>query len=206
MCFSGGGGDGGAAAAATTEATRQSNITQGQQNIDSAFSGFTPDFYKNQSDAYTDFAQPQLDRQWSDAQQQLHYALDRAGIYNSSAASKAETDAQYTHDQAEQSLQSQAQQTGQDTETKVAQARASLSGQLNADANAGEAASGAAAQSALLGLKPAFSPVGNLFQNVTGDLSLYAQGYPLLGTPGYVGPLGLGGPSTAPTGTSLTPG
>lgn len=206
MCFSSGGGDGGAAAAAATEANRQASITQGQGDIDKAFSGFTPDFYNAQSQAYTDYAQPQLDRQWTDAQQQLHYALDRGGIYDSSAASKAESDAQYTHDQAEQALQTQAQQTSQDTQTKVAQARASLSGQLNADANAGEASSGAAAQSALLGLKPSFSPIGNMFQNVTGDLSLYAQGYPILGTPGYVGPLGLGGPSTAPTGTSITPG
>lgn len=202
MCFSSGGGGGATQAATQQEQTRQANITQGQGAIDSAFSGFTPDFYDKQAKAYTDFAQPQLDKQWSDAGQQLHFALDRAGIQNSSAAEKANSDAQYEHDLAEQNISNTAKQTAAATQEKVGQSRQSLEGQLNADANAGEAASNASSQSSLLGLSPAFSPVGNLFQNLTGNLSAYAQGYPLLGTPGYTGALGAGAYGS---GVQLTP-
>jgi hypothetical protein len=195
MCFGGGGGDGGLAASTAQEDKRQVAIASGMDSIDSAFKGFDQPFYDGVKKSYTDFAQPQLDRQWGDAKEQLGYALDRAGIRNSSAAGRAQADAQYQHDQAEQSLTDTAQQTATGVQGQVQGARTAVTGQLNADANAGEAQSNAIAQSNLLGIKPTFSPIGNLFQNLTGNLSLYAQGYPLIGTAGYSGPTGIGAPA-----------
>jgi hypothetical protein len=125
----------------------------------------------------------------------LEYALDRAGIEHSSAAGKARGDAQFSHDQAQQQLEDTAQQTAQTTRGQVASARQALSAQLNADANAGEAASGAAAQASLYSAKPSYAPIGQLFNNTASNLSLYAQGYPLIGTSSYSGQTGVGNPS-----------
>lgn len=86
MCGGGGGGDGGAAAAKRAEAARRAKIAQGTQSIDSAFAGFTPEYYGGIEKAYTDYAQPELERQYQDALRALTFALARKGLSSSTAA------------------------------------------------------------------------------------------------------------------------
>ena len=183
MCFSGGG-DGGAGAAAAAEAQRQQNITDGQNSIDAAFAQFNPAFYANITKAYQDYQDPSFNRQTADAQQQLEYGLDRAGIENSTAGDKARGDLNFQIGTQQQAINDQATQAATDQQTQVENARSALVSQLNSDANAGAAASGAAAHAATLALMPTFSPIGTLFQNVTGNLSAAAQGTGLATTAG----------------------
>jgi hypothetical protein len=168
------------------EKERQQRITQGMASIDRAFKGFDQPFYDKQSAAYREFARPQFDRQYGEALDQLHYALTRAGIQNSSAAGKAGGDLTFQRNLGEQAMEEQAIAAANEAKAKVQQTRQLLSAQLNADANASQAAQSAAAQASILGARPNFSPIGNLFANVTAGLSNYAQGAPLFGY-GYSG-------------------
>ena len=57
------------------EAKRQARIAQGQRGIDSAFSGFNDEFYGNYGKQYSDYYNPQLNDQYSDAVKRLTLQL-----------------------------------------------------------------------------------------------------------------------------------
>jgi hypothetical protein len=179
MCFFGGSGSD---SHAGDQAEQQNLALQGQINngynaVQKAFSQFTPQFYGQQQQDYINEQQPQIDRQWANAQQNLGYALDRSGLTYSTAAAKAESDAQYTDDQAEQTLADNAAGYVNTLKSNVANTEGSLDNELTQGANVGQVAQQASDQAGLLNTHAPYSALGNLFQGVTSDLSSYAQGY-----------------------------
>lgn len=204
MCLSSGGGDGGAAAAQKAEEERKANIATGQASIDDQFKKFDDPYYAKQHQAYLDFAQPQVDRQSKEAEQQLGFGLVRQGIQSSTAAAKAQADLGYQIGTANQGVEDQATAAEGTARSQVENARSSLVAQLNADANAGAAATGSAARAATLSLQPTFSPIGTLFSNVTGNLAAAGRGEGLFTTAnGGVGNYGPGYTAGTTAGTRL---
>lgn len=178
MCFGSGGGGGGAAeeAARAKEAERLANVKAGTEAIDRQFLPFDDAFFAKTRDAYKAYATPQLDRQVADAGQQLEFGLSRAGLGKSTVAAKQRGDFDFDVGTQRQSIADRAEEASNAQRSNVATARQSIVGQLNADANAGAAASNASARAAVLTQQPTFSPIGELFGNVTKNLSLSAQG------------------------------
>lgn len=177
MCMGGGGGGGLAEQEARRkEEERKANITAGQAAIDQQFAGFDDSFFNKTRDAYRDFATPQLDRQVGDATQQLEFGLSRAGLRKSTVAAKQRGDLAFDVGTQRQAIADKAEDAANTQRGNVATARQSIVGQLNADANAGAAASNATARAATLNQQPAFSPIGEMFGAVTKNLSLAAQG------------------------------
>lgn len=74
--------------AAQREAERQAAITKGRNLIDSAFGGFTDQFYDDISGRYVAYYNPQLDRQGQEAAKKLKLRLASSGILNSSSGAR----------------------------------------------------------------------------------------------------------------------
>src|ERR1700753_487072 len=82
---------------------RQSQISQGQQAIDTAFQPFNDDYFNKYQQSYEDAYNPQVDQQYQTAQRKQVYGDYRRGVQNS-------TPAIYDADQLNNSYANQRQQ------------------------------------------------------------------------------------------------
>lgn len=89
MCFGGGSSSSAAEARASRlaaeqeQAEREARIREGQVKIDEAFSQFDDGYYDDYSQSLIDYARPQLDRQYTEAQGKLIAALAGRGMLES---------------------------------------------------------------------------------------------------------------------------
>lgn len=156
-----------AAAARAREEQRAADIASGQASINSNFSQFNDDFYDGRSQAYQDYATPQLTDQFDEAQKNLTFNLARGGNLKSQAGidQVAKLAKQFAFQEA--NVLTEADRQRQALQTSVNNERQSLFNQLDASADPTAAANGALTQSNFLSTQtPNFSPLGDLFQNV----------------------------------------
>jgi hypothetical protein len=183
MCLGGGGGDGGADEARQREEQRQARIRTGMTNIDRIFSGFDDNFFNNRRDTYVSYATPQLEEKYSDALTQLTAALSRSGALKSSVAAD-----RYSKLQRDYALQRQGiVDTGTDLATSarsdLENARSGVVADLYATTDPAAAAAAAQARAKIASATPGYSPLGELFQNITAGLAdwqearAYNRGY-----------------------------
>lgn len=157
------------------EAQRQARLAQGRGNIDTAFSGFDDPYYAGRSQAYSDFALPQLEEQFGAQKKKLIYALSRGGLLNSSSAAQKNRDLQGEYDRGRQMITSRAEQYGTDARRDVANSRAQLLSILSSTEDPTTVANEAARQAATLRAQPSFDPLGNLFTDIAGTLDKNAK-------------------------------
>lgn len=177
MCIFGGGNSGAKQLAAQQQQqadqaradTNRKNaaLQTGMGNIDAAFQGFDDNYFNNLAKNYEDYAKPQLQDQYDQQKKNLIYALARKGNLNSTVAG----DQQALLDQQNARNLTGIESTGMDYAAQarrdVQAARNDVTGQLNSsyDADAANTAAMAAAKS--LAVPVSFSPLGNLFTNVS---------------------------------------
>lgn len=168
----GGGGSSNAANdAAAMERIRQQNIRDGTARINSIFdggapgatSGFNDQFFDDRRQAYLDYATPQVDRQFGDAQKQLTFSLARGGLLDSSVRGDKVAGLQEAYDLNRQQVGDQALAFETDARNSVEGARSNLIAMLNATGDSQGAANSALAQAQALSQRPAFSPLTQLF-------------------------------------------
>ena len=162
MSLFGGSNDGGAA---KQEAQRQSQVTASENEINQNFAGFTPDFYKQAATDYTNAVTPGMLRDYQGTKNNLTYALARAGIGNSGAATQRNASLNTQLGTNETQIANNAQQQSNNLESNVNTQK----GQLIEQAVAGtdpsainEQAVGAVSQ---LRAPSAIQPLGNLFSD-----------------------------------------
>lgn len=173
MCRGGGGGgDGGAAA---REAERQSNITNGYNQIQSIFGGFNDDFYNQRGKAYTDYAQPQVDTQYADAVKQLEFALARNGRLDSSTAVEQRAKLNDDYNKQKTAVADKGMQYANDSRSSVEGSRADLVSLNSNLANPNQIAAEANNRLAGLQASQAFDPLGPLFANAGDALGSQAE-------------------------------
>ena len=175
--MSGGGGKGGSAGAKQAradEAARQARIREGTASIDNTFSQFDDNFYNGRQQAYLDYASPQLEDQYAQAQKELSYALARSGTLDSSVRASKLSDLQKLYDTQQRSVADQALGYANDARNNVEQARNSLITTLNSTADADAAAKAALGQAATLTAPQTFSPLSQLFADFTSGLNTQA--------------------------------
>jgi hypothetical protein len=177
MCFSFGGGGGAKALAAQqqkqADEARQDTerkaaaLRKGSANIENAFSGFNDDYFSNLSKSYTDYAMPQLQEQYDEQKKNLIYALARKGNLNSSVYG----DQLALLDKQNAANISQIEGTGADYANKARQgvqsARNNVTAQLNSTYDADATNAAAAQEARTLAAPVTFSPLQNLFSNVS---------------------------------------
>lgn len=178
MCFGGGAAKVAKQQAAqqrTDEQARQDRITQGMAKINGVFddpnSGFNDAFYAKQGQAYTDYATPQLDHQYDQQKKSLVYALSRGGLLDSSAGQDQNAELSRDYDQNRLGIANQAKSIEQQARGNVETARGNLVNQLNATGNDELASTEAMRQAKTLNMPQGFSPLGNLFSDISGAVA-----------------------------------
>ncbi len=157
------------------EAARQARIRQGTTNVNSTFDNqFTDDYYGKQRQNYIDYASPQLEDQYGNAQKQLTFALDRGGNLDSSARADLEGQLQKKYDLNKQQIADQGLSYQNQAKNSVEDARAQLISMLNSTGDATGAANQALARASALSTPPQYSALSNLFSDFTGALGTQA--------------------------------
>lgn len=171
MCMGGGGGDNGAAEQRRKEEERQGRVREGKANIDKNFAGFDDDFYSGRTKSYLDYANPQLEDQFKDAQRELTLALARSNLLNSSARARRFADLKKDYDMQSRSIADKANQYGSKARSSVESAKSDLYSQNANIANPTLASQNAQARAMSLTELPAYSPLGQLFAGVTSGIA-----------------------------------
>jgi hypothetical protein len=177
MCIFGGGGGGDRALAAQQEKQAQearqdadrkaAALRTGQSNIDQAFAGFDDNFFNGLSQSYMDYARPQLEDQYGQQQKNITYALARAGNLNSTVKGDQDAmlDKQYSLNL--MGLNSNAGDVARSARQQIQSNKNDVTNQLNASYDSDAARTSAMAAAKTLAVPMSFSPLGNLFTNVS---------------------------------------
>lgn len=167
-------GGGEAKAARADEQARQARIREGTGRINNIFGQFDDDYFNGRREAYTNYANPQLEQQYGDAQKELTFALARGGNLNSSVRGQQAGTLQQKFDLNKQMVADQALASESEARNAVEDSRANLIAMLNATGDATGAANSALARSSALSKPAAFSPLSNLFADFTSTLGTQA--------------------------------
>jgi hypothetical protein len=158
------------------EEARAGRIRTGTADIDRTFEGFGDDFFNGFRDNIMDYQQPQLDDQFGDAQDELTFALTRAGTLNSSMAGQKRADLTSAYTDNLASLLNDAEgQTG-DLRGRVANEKSSLTSLLNATGDAQRSANEATSRSRVLfEQQPRFNPLPAVFQGAATGVGNFVE-------------------------------
>lgn len=157
------------------EEARQARIREGTDKVNSIFDGqFNDQYYDQQRDNFMNYAEPQLETQFGDAQKELTFALARGGNLDSSARGSKVSDLQQLYDLNKQNIADQAVAYRGKAQSNVEDARANLISTLNVTGDATGAANSAIARSSALSEPAAYSPLAQLFTDFTAGLGQQA--------------------------------
>lgn len=166
MGLFGGAGDSGAADARRREEERKAAITQGNVNIDQAFSGFDQPFFNNASSNFIRAQQPDLDKQFADAKKNLTFALSRTGNLSSTAGATETRKLLDQLNRANQLVTSEADKFAQGLQGNVASTKSNLRSLLTASEDPTSIGAQAISEAERLNAAPVFAPLGQLFSGV----------------------------------------
>lgn len=164
MCFGGGGASSGAAEARADEAARQARITEGRRNINDVFSTFDDNYYNRRQNEYANYAKPQVDSQFKNAQNELLYSLARSGNMASSEMGKQLGTLERERRAAATKVSDASIAYANQARQNVEQARGDVLNQLMATSDPSVAASQANARARLMNnYNPVMDSIGELF-------------------------------------------
>jgi len=163
-------------AARAAEAARQRAIQGGLGQVNRAFN-FGPDFFNRRAQEYMNFANPQVDQQFGNAQDQLAYGLSRIGHGQGSSTQSARFgDLDRDYGQARADVASMGQDSANRAREQIAAQRAALSNLVVASGGSGGLGGQISNAAAAIQATPAFSSLGPLFQNATAGLGSFLEG------------------------------
>lgn len=136
--------------------------------------GFDDDFFNGLKKSYLDYADPQLEDQYGDANKQLTFALARSGNLDSSARAEKQSDLQKLYDTQKRAVADKALGYETSSRNAVEDARANLISTLNATGDQQGAVNSALARASALSQPPAYDPLGQLFVDFTNGLGIQA--------------------------------
>ena len=171
----GGGSSAAADQARQDELERQARIRSGTAAIDGVFGQFDDGFFDARRQAYVDYATPQLQQQYEDAQRQLTYALARSGTLDSSVRANKTGELQRLFDLNRQQISDQAIAHQTEARNAVEGARGDLISTLTATGDAQGASNSALARANALSQPAAYSPLGQMFGAFTDGLGSAAE-------------------------------
>jgi len=136
--------------------------------------GFNDDFFNGLKQSYLDYADPQLEDQYNDANKQLTFSLARSGNLDSSARAEKEADLGKLYDTQKRAVADKALGYETSSRNAVEDARANLLSTLNATGDQQGAVNSALARASALSQPPAYDPLGQLFVDFTNGLGVQA--------------------------------
>lgn len=175
MCLGGGGGDDGSAEARRREQQREARIRSGMGAINTNFQAFDDNFFNKRRDDYVAYATPQLNEQYDDALTRLTAALSRSGALQSSEGAKRQGKLQRDFQIQRQGLVDKGTELSSQARNDLENARSSLVTDLYATADPAAAAAGAQARAKIASQTPGYTPLGQLFQDITSGFADWAE-------------------------------
>lgn len=167
--------DNSAAQSRADEEARQARIRQGTESINGTFdSQFNDDYFNARRDAFLNYANPQLNDQYTKAQKELTYALDRSGTLDSSVRADKQSELQKLYETNRRSVADQALGYSSQARNNIEDARAGLISTLNATGDASNAANQALSRAQALSQPDTYSPLAQLFTTFTNTLGTQA--------------------------------
>lgn len=153
------------------EAKRQADIKAGNTAIDSAFSKFDQPYYDNYKKTYTGAYNPEVDRQYGQAVDQVTSSLAGRGLSGSTYGNHEMSEVQRTRDDARSKIANDATNAASNLRGQVQQRKTDLFGlnQSAADPE-GIAAQATGAATAIAAPSPT-GDLGSLFQGVLKPLA-----------------------------------
>lgn len=177
------------------EVARQARIREGTASINTTFDGqFDDDFFGDLSDSYVNFARPQVDEQAAKAKEQLTFSLARDGTLDSSMRTTQSGELQRDINRGIQDVTDKGREYGTSARTGVEGARSDLVSMLQVTGDNVGAANAAISRAETLSRPPAYSPIGQLFQDYTAGMAQQAA-FERAAALGYGKPSGSGGTS-----------
>ena len=156
------------------EQQRQARIREGTSRVNGIFGkNFSPDFFANRRGAFLNWATPQLDQQYGDAQKELTFSLDRSGLLDSTVRGDKVSQLQRLYDTQKQGIADKAVAEETGARNAVEDARGNLISTLNATGDAEGAASSALNRASALTQPAAYSPLSQMFGDFTAGLGAY---------------------------------
>lgn len=152
------------------EEARQRRIREGTASINSTFGKFDDNFYGDIRDSFVDFARPQVDDQFRKASEQGTFQLARSGTLDSSIRGDQTADLKKQYDISLQDIADKARGYETEARNNVERGRGDLISMLQVTGDATGAANSALSRAATLATPPAYSPLGQLFQDGTAML------------------------------------
>lgn len=138
-----------------------------QQNavgqVQNAFSGFTPQFYKGVGDAYQNFAMPQLQQQYQNSANQLGFKLAGQGLGQSSQGRFLNSQLANTMSQGQTQIGQEAVNQENQLRQTVGNSQANLIGQASSSQQPGAVGAQALGVAQGFTTPSSFAPIGNLF-------------------------------------------
>lgn len=165
-----------AEAARLKEEERQGRVDTGMTAVGDVFDNMQP-ILDQRSAALHGFFDPQIDKQFGNAKDELVFALKRAGLLTSTTAGKRQVDLGDEFALQKSKILGDIQSDLAGTKTRMQQQRASIEAGLRSSGDA-TAATNAALQSAVTFREdsPTFSPLGNIFANLNAGIGSYNTG------------------------------
>lgn len=155
---------------------RENRIREGMGFLDEQFGQFDDDFYQKQRQAHLDYANPQAERQFNDANEGLVYALNRANLGQSTAGNRAMSRLGSEYEQAQDDIARKAMQTESEARQNVTRERQNLSNLIQSTADPNLARDQMPGIAQALSQTPAFDSVGQMFGDVTRGIGAYQEG------------------------------
>ena len=168
-----------------------------------SYEGFGNDFYQQRADAYKDYANPQAERQYNDANEQLVYALNRANLGQSSAGNRAMARLGSDYEQAQDDIGRKAQGHADQARQDVARERQNLSNLIQSTADPSMARDQMPGVAEALSSTPQFDSMGQLFGDVTRGIGAYQQGQAFRQAQKNVGNAGYGSDPSSGSGRNV---
>jgi hypothetical protein len=160
-----------------SEEKRQAMITSGTAKVNDIFKQYTPEFYDQRATDYGNWAMPQVEDQYKKAQEQLEFALARQfGTTATSTAADKQAELAKMYGLAKTDVTDQGGNLANQSRAQVENSRSTILNQLAATADPSAAANSAMNQQAILSQHDPYTPLGELFANITEGLA--ASGYP----------------------------
>ena len=154
--------------AAAKEAQRQATITQDRQAIDTQFGQFTPEYFNKVASDYTSYYNPQLEKQYSNAQRDLTLSLAGRGVLDSSIAARQLGDLTSTYTQQQAQISDQAASARTKAQGDMQQAKSDLYGLADTAADPTTVQQTALTRANAVSAPQVYSPLGNVFANALG--------------------------------------
>jgi hypothetical protein len=178
----------------TYDTGRAQALTDATQQIDQAFSRFSPAYFDQYRQDYMTRATDPIDYQQQQAEKQLHFATARQGIASSQAAVDQQGLLDETRGRAIDEQTANAQQAASQLQNNVASARANLSNQVAAAQSVGAPIAGSTIDDVNNSLQTQRNAISGI-TSTAGDVASSLQAVPTVNTLGniFANVLGSGG-------------